>query len=75
MRDVLQQAVMLRALALEVMGNESVVAERRSQHGEALALGREGPVSDADRLAGDTSEVGDCRRIRARSHKALLRAS
>ena len=62
-RDALQQAVMLRALALEVMGNESVVAERRAQHGEALALGREGPVSNPDGLAGITSEVGDCRRL------------
>ena len=61
--DALQQAVMLSALALEVMGNESVVAERRSQHGETLTFGWEGPVSDPDRLVSVTSEVGDSRRL------------
>ena len=54
---------MLSALALEVMGNKSVVAERRSQHGETLTFGWEGPVSDPDRLVSVTSEVGDSRRL------------
>ena len=37
--DALQQAVMLSALALEVVGNKRVVAERRSQHGETVTFG------------------------------------
>ena len=53
----------LRASALKVMGNNSVVAERRSQHGETLTFGWEGPVSDPDRLVSVTSEVGDSRRL------------
>ena len=90
-RDALQQAVMLSALALEVTGNKIVVAERRSQHGETLTVGWEGPVSDPDRLVSVTSEVGDSRRLLPGSipdaslafvetdscsaHKAVLRAS
>ena len=86
MRDALQQAVMLSALALEVMGNKGVVAERRSQHGETLTFGWEGPVSDPDRLVlrgrcGSSPAAFQMRvlpswtRIRARSPRAVLRAS
>ena len=46
-----------------VMGDEVVVAERGSQHGEALALGGEGPITNPDRLDGAASKVGDCGRL------------
>ena len=64
---------MLSALALEVMGNKNVVAERRSQHGKTLTFGWEGPVSDPDRLASVTSEVGDSRRLLPGSIPSCLR--
>ena len=58
-RNALQEAVVLDALVPELMVDDVMVAERGSQHGEALALGGEGPITNPNRLDA-ASEVGDC---------------